>query len=297
MKYKVRHTTTYSYESEASLCHNFAYLIPRNYAHQQLLDFDYKIAPETSFLVERRDFFDNTYLYFSIEKSHRQLVVEAVSEVETIAPEWVDYNPMNSPPWEEVVEWLRGGDALNDTRQFYLGSDYVPILKITQEYALQSFTPGRPIFDAMNDLNSRVNSDFTFTPGFTDISTPVEEFYQHKKGVCQDYAHFTLSCLRSIGLSAMYMSGYIETLPPPGQPKLVGSDASHAWVALFIPDLGWVEFDPTNNIVVNDQHIRVAVGRDFGDITPLKGIVYSIGKQVLKVSVDVRKVEELVGSE
>lgn len=296
MKYRVRHTTTYSYQAPASLCHNIAYLIPRNYALQKVEDFSYEIKPETSFLVKRKDFFDNSYLYFSIEKTHKELVVDAFSTVDTVQPGWVNADPMQTPAWEEVRDWLRSAAALNDTKQYYLESDFVPILTLAEHYALESFTPGRPIFDAMKDLTARINQDFIFTPGFTDISTPVAEFFKHKKGVCQDYAHFALACLRSIGLAATYMSGYIETLPPPGKPKLVGSDASHAWVALFIPDLGWVEFDPTNNLVVDDQHLRVAVGRDFGDVTPLKGIVYSIGKQVLKVSVDVRKVEEMVES-
>jgi transglutaminase-like putative cysteine protease len=147
--------------------------------------------------------------------------------------------------------------------------------------------------EAMIELNTRIFNDFKFTPGFTDISTPLEHVFEHRKGVCQDFAHFGLSCVRSIGLAARYMSGYIETLPPPGKPKMVGADASHAWMALFIPELDWVEFDATNNLLVSDQHLRVAVGRDFADVTPLKGIVYSSGEQKMNVSVDVRKVDEV----
>jgi transglutaminase-like putative cysteine protease len=144
--------------------------------------------------------------------------------------------------------------------------------------------------DAMLHLNNRIFNDFKFTPGFTEISTPLADVFTYKKGVCQDFAHFALACVRSIGLSARYVSGYIETLPPPGKAKLFGADASHAWMALYIPDAGWVEFDATNNLLVNDKHVRTAVGRDFADIVPLKGIVYSGGGQKMTVSVDVRSV-------
>jgi transglutaminase-like putative cysteine protease len=156
---------------------------------------------------------------------------------------------------------------------------------------LQSFTPNRPIMEAMLELNTRIFNDFAFTPGFTDISTPLTKVFESRKGVCQDFAHFSLACLRSIGLAARYVSGYIETLPPPGKPKMVGADASHAWIAMYIPGLDWVEFDATNNLLVDDKHIRIAVGRDFADVTPMKGIVYSVGKQNMKVSVDVRRLD------
>ena len=202
-------------------------------------------------------------------------------------------DPASTSPWEEVVKWLRTTDALNDIRQFYLESKHVHFVEGIKAYTLQSFTPGRPIMEAMMELNSRIFHDFSFTPGFTDISTPLEKVFETKKGVCQDFAHFALACLRSINLAARYVSGYIETLPPPGKPKLVGADASHAWIALYIPELEWVEFDATNNLLVDDKHVRVAVGRDFADITPLKGIVYSVGKQTMKVSVDVRNLDSV----
>jgi transglutaminase-like putative cysteine protease len=144
----------------------------------------------------------------------------------------------------------------------------------------------------MGDLNTRIYNDFVFTPGFTEISTPLDEVFKSRKGVCQDFAHFGLACLRSIGLAARYMSGYIETLPPPGKPKLVGADASHAWLAIYVPEMGWVEYDSTNNLLVSDKHIRVAYGRDFSDVVPMKGIVYSGGGQKMIVKVDVNAVNE-----
>lgn len=292
MIYQISHQTSYQYETPASLCHNMAYLAPVDFNNQKVLDFQYKISPEPSFLIRRSDFFENEYLYFSIEKTHEKLDVEVQSKIETFVPHWISKPPLQTMPWEIVAEWLRGPMVFNDTRQFTLESDFVQFVAEIKAYTLRSFHPNREIFDAIKDLTKRIRADFKFTPGFTDISTPVAEFFQHKKGVCQDYAHFTLSCLRSLGLAAKYVSGYIETLPPPGKPKLVGADASHAWISVFIPDLGWVEFDPTNNLVVSDQHVRVAMGRDFGDITPLKGIVYGLGKQSLKVSVDVSRVSE-----
>lgn len=290
MKYRVIHQTLYEYQSPASLCHNLICQGPGRNIYQQNIEFHCEISPEPHYQSTRTDFFENYWIYFSIQKPHQELSVEVTSIVDLAKPDWLTVDPGSTRPWEEVANWLQSTDAMNDTRQFYLESDHVRFVPGIKDYALQSFLPGRPIMAAMLDLNQRINMDFTFTPGFTDISTPLEDVFAHKKGVCQDLSHFALACLRSLGLAARYISGYIETLPPPGEPKLVGADASHAWTALYIPDLGWVEFDPTNNLLVADQHIRTAVGRDFADIVPLKGIVYSGGSQQMKVSVDVRKI-------
>jgi transglutaminase-like putative cysteine protease len=288
MIYKVNHITDYVYENPASLCHNVMFQVPHDFAFQKVLEFNYSIYPNPSFEVMRDDFFDNKYVYFSVNRTHNRLTVVADSKLELLTPGWMYIDPANTTPWDEVVEWLHSTKASNDVRQFYLESKHIQFADGIREYTMESFTPGRPIMQAMLELNNRINNDFKFTPGFTDITTPLEEVFRHKKGVCQDFAHFGLACVRSIGLAARYMSGYIETLPPPGKPKLIGSDASHAWMALYIPGQEWVEFDSTNNLLVNDMHIRTAVGRDFSDVTPLKGIVYSYGKQTMKVSVDVR---------
>jgi transglutaminase-like putative cysteine protease len=293
MRYRVNHITDYLYDAPASLCHNIMFQIPHDFPFQKVINHEYSIYPKPSYEVIRSDFYENKYLYFSIEHSHKKLTVVSESKLELSEPGWVSTDPSSTSPWEEVVSWLSSTEAQNDIRQFYLESEHVQLADGIREYTLESFTPGRPIMEAMLELNSRIFNDFKFTPGFTDISTPVEEVFQHKKGVCQDFAHFSLACLRSIGLAARYMSGYIETLPPPGKPKLVGADASHAWIALYIPGLDWVEFDATNNLLVSDKHLRVAVGRDFADVTPLKGIVYSSGKQKMRVSVDVRNLDEV----
>ena len=288
----MNHITDYLYENQASLCHNIMFQVPYNHPFQKVVHFEYNIYPSPSYEVMRTDFFGNKYLYFSIKKAHKKLTVVSESTIELTKPAWIGSNPEETPQWEEVAAQLKTTKVANDVRQFYLGSEHVVLNDDIRRYACQSFIPGKPIMSAMLDLTKRLYSDFTFTPGFTDITTPTDEVFKHRKGVCQDYAHLQLACLRSIGLAARYVSGYIETLPPPGKPKLVGADASHAWVAVYIPDLGWVEFDATNNLLVADKHIRVAVGRDFADVTPLKGIVYSVGKQEMRVSVDVRKPEE-----
>ena len=293
MKYFVTHITDYIYKSPASLCHNIMVQTPKNLPFQTVEHHEQSIDPEPQYLNRSLDFFDNEIVYFSIERTHSKLTATSKSTVTLESPSWMQAAPDQTQPWEQVRDWLRTTQAQDDIRQFYLQSKHVEFADGILEYALQSFTPGRPIMEAMLDLNSRINNDFTFTPGFTDISTPVAEVFSNKKGVCQDYAHFSLACLRSMGLAARYVSGYLETIPPPGKPKMVGADASHAWIALYIPELDWVEFDATNNLLADDQHIRVAVGRDFADVTPLKGIIYSAGKHSMKVSVDVRRPEEM----
>lgn len=290
-RYKVIHQTEYQYENEASLCHNVMYKTPMDTPFQKVISFECEIDPKPSYFGKRKDFFGNESIYFSVDTLHKTLRVKAESEVSIQNPDWLTVGLNDSKPWEEVVRWTHSAATTNDIKQFYLESEHVPILPEIQRYALQSFKPNRPIFEALKELNSRIFSDFKFTPGFTDISTPVKTVYETKKGVCQDFAHFGLSCLRSLGLSAKYMSGYLETVPPPGKPKMIGADASHAWIAVYIPEWGWVEFDSTNNLIVKNEHIRVATGRDFSDVTPLKGIVYSSGEQQLKVSVDVTKLQ------
>lgn len=291
MKYQVIHITDYIYKFPATLCHNLMFQIPQDSEFQHVEKYVCEISPKPSSEVERVDFFGNKYLYFSVERPHKKLTVTSQSILELQPPSWMKVNPKLTKPWEQVVDWLHTTEAPNDIRQYYLESNHVTFIDGIKEYAIESFTPGRPIMEAMADLNSRIFHDFAFTPGFTDISTPLQKVFDHKKGVCQDFAHFSLACLRVLGLAARYVSGYIETLPPPGKPKLIGSDASHAWIAIYIPDHGWVEFDATNNLLVNDKHLRVAVGRDFADVTPLKGIVYSGSEQEMKVSVDVTKLE------
>ncbi|MEK6476898.1 transglutaminase family protein [Catalinimonas sp. 4WD22] len=291
MKYKIVHHTSYVYDSPAVMCHNLVYQKPILMGYQSVSKFKYHIEPEPEYLSIRNDFFENEVIFFSVLRSHSRLDVEVKSHVEVTVPDYASLDFSQSLNWEAVVNWLHSNNAQLNIRQFFMESDYVKFIPGVREYAMLSFTPERPVLEAVKELTSRIFNDFSFTPGFTDVSTPLEEVFKERKGVCQDFAHFQLACLRSVGLAARYMSGYIETLPPPGKPKLVGADASHAWIAVFVPNIGWVEFDATNNLVVKDQHIRAAVGRDFTDIVPLKGVVYSGGTQQMQVSVDVRKEE------
>ncbi|CAN5179120.1 hypothetical protein BH11BAC6_BH11BAC6_17270 [soil metagenome] len=192
--------------------------------------------------------------------------------------------------WEETQRLLREPGAENfDAKQYIPDTEITIAIPEIKSYALQSFSPGRPFYEAAKELMHRIYKHFTFTPGLTTIATPLAQVMQQRKGVCQDFAHLAIACIRSIGLPARYVSGYLETLAPEGKDKLVGIDASHAWFAVYIPNAGWIDFDPTNNIVPGDQHITIGWGRDYNDIAPLKGIILSSGKHNLKVSVDVKK--------
>jgi len=178
-----------------------------------------------------------------------------------------------------------------DAKQYVLDSPMVTTTQELADYARASFLPGRPLVDVVSDLMQRIYTDFTYDPAFTTIATPLSTVLAHRRGVCQDFAHLAIGCLRSFGLSARYISGYVETLPEPGKPRLIGADASHAWFAVYLPGVGWLDFDPTNNKLPYDQHITLAWGRDYADVTPLKGIAFGGGQHTLSVSVDVLRLE------
>ncbi|BFT29296.1 transglutaminase family protein [Alteromonas sp. D210916BOD_24] len=290
MKYVIRHVTTYKYSDKVSLTQNHARLTPLNTAHQRNLSASVTIIPEPDYQTEFKDYFDNTVTVFEIPTLHEEMQVIATSEVE------IQGIPMQGlfahhTNWESVKEQIRYPvDSLMLNAQFFsIPTRLTQANQAILDYTLSSFTPNRPIVEACDELMERIFNDFTFDPAFSTINTPVSHVFEHKRGVCQDYAHLTLTCLRSIGLAARYVSGYIETIPPPGQEKLTGADATHAWVSLFVPGSGWIDYDPTNNLKPYDQHVTLAVGRDFADITPLKGIMFGGGNQVLDVSVDMNR--------
>ena len=292
MKYKVTHITTYKYSDAVGLCHNEARLKPVNTLTQQCMDSQITIEPPPSDFHERTDFFGNRVAYFSIHENHNTLRVTSVSDVDTSsAPRNLDdYNTMT---WEDVAAHIANhrDDETLDARQYTLNS---PLIIANQEmvgYAERSFLDGRLILDAVQDLMERIHRDFTYDPHFSNIATPLLDVLKERRGVCQDFAHLAIGCIRSMGLAARYVSGYIETLPPEGEEKLIGADASHAWYSVYIPNMGWIDFDPTNNQITMDQHITVAIGRDYHDVTPLKGVIFGGGTHKLDVSVDVRKVE------
>lgn len=287
MRFRVHHLTRYHYDDPVSLCHNIAHLKPRDLSHQKVLSAQLRIDPWPAVSSEHRDFFGNRVGYFCIQQSHRCLEVAVASEVEVTAPALPAFAV--SPPWEQVVSKLAEGLSEEglDARIFSLPSPYVTREPAAAEFALASFTANRPILEATADLMGRIHREFEFDPHFTTVATPMSEVLAHRKGVCQDFAHLALACLRGLGLAARYVSGYLETLPPPGQPKLQGADASHAWFAVFVPGTGWVDFDPTNDQVPREQHITTALGRDFHDVTPVRGVFYGGGEHRLEVEVDV----------
>lgn len=290
MIYRVVHKTEYSYERSVSLCHNEFRLIPRNLTHQHLNEKQVLIEPKPSAYRERVDFFGNHVGYFSIQQPHQRLIITITSSVNIDYPE-KNQDVSTGINWENVRKRLRIDNTpeILEARQYVLDSPLIRMSPGLLEYALSSFPAERPLLEACMELMGRIFEDFEFRPGFTTVSTPLAHVLEHRQGVCQDFAHLAIGCLRSLGLAARYVSGYIETIPPPGKEKLKGADVSHAWFSVFFPDWGWMDFDPTNNLVPSDQHIVVAWGRDFSDVTPVKGVVFSGGGHRLKVSVDVER--------
>lgn len=291
MYHKIIHKTDYTYQDAVSLCHNIVRLIPRSTNKQFCKSSVVTIDPEPDVLIEYDDFYGNKLVYFTIEKEHKKLQVKVVSEIEKLAPSNELLPQYNTISWEEVCRLTHTiTPELLEVKQFIAATPMTSADVAITAYAAQSFTPGRSIYESSKNLMHRIFSDFKFETGFTTISTPITVVMKERKGVCQDFAHLAIACLRTMGLPARYVSGYIETIPPLGVEKLVGVDASHAWFSVYIPGSGWADFDPTNNLIPADQHITIGWGRDYADITPLKGVIMSSGRHELKVSVDVRKV-------
>jgi len=296
MIYDIYHKTTFEYENDVTFSHNMARLKPKSTLYQKVRSFSMEIEPEVYESHEFVDMFGNTNTHMLIRNPHQSLSVIGHSKVEII-PEEIDehlkYIKENSISYGEAIERLNTfhSDDL-DAKQFLFESALIPYCsQAIKAYAFESFQTDRDLFEATEEFMQRIFNDFDFVSGFSDITTPVEKIFEEKKGVCQDFAQFAISALRTIGLPAKYMSGYIETLPAEGEKKLFGADASHAWFAVYIPNAGWVEFDPTNNLIPREQHILLGWGRDYNDISPLKGVVFSSGNSELSVMVDVRKSE------
>jgi transglutaminase-like putative cysteine protease len=292
MKYQLRHTTRYDYTSDATLSHNEARILPRDLPWQKVADTRLQINPQPVRIRERLDFFGNRVSYFTIQELHSSLEVTLTSQITTLPRQ---LPPVDSGlPWTQAVQALRSANnhdtkqlLMPDARLMMLDSDFVRGHGQLADYARQAFTPGVSLVDAVYAFNQQIFSEFTYDPEHTTIATPVLEVLESRKGVCQDFAHLAIACLRSLGLPARYISGYMETLPAPGQPKLQGADATHAWLAVGIPGWGWLEIDPTNGTLADERYITLAWGRDFADVTPLKGVMNGGGKHQLSVAVDV----------
>jgi len=295
MRFKILHRTTYAYDSEVTTSHSEAHLVPRSLPGQSCLASDLVIDPAPTDYRERFDYFGNRASYFSLHRPHRSLRVAATSIVEVAdsAADPTDTLPGLADPgpsWEEARRRLYSEpdpDVLT-ARQFTIDSPLVTTSAALAAYARPSFPPGRPLVEAILDLSSRINDDYAYVPGATTIATRLDEVLDRRKGVCQDFAHLAIGCVRSLGLPARYVSGYLETDPPPGRERLLGADASHAWLSVHVPEHGWLDIDPTNDQRPSGRHITTAWGRDYSDVTPLKGVVFSTGgHHSLEVAVDV----------
>jgi transglutaminase-like putative cysteine protease len=292
MRYRVTHSTTYHYSKNVTLCHNVAHLLPRDTTQQTCSMSELKISPLPVAVNEWSDLFGNRQASFSIQQPHDELIVTAISEVDVMSPGSLLDNayPIS---WEQAVDHLQTSDdpESTDARMYVLESEFIEISDEVRNYTDDSFSSARPLLETVEDLMHRIYRDFAYVPGFSSIATPLEEVLEHRKGVCQDFAHLAIACLRTRGLAARYVSGYLETIPPEGKQRLVGADASHAWFSVYVPHQGWVDFDPTNAQIPNEQHITVAWGRDYADVAPLKGVIFGGGNDnELDVSVDVERI-------
>lgn len=286
--YQVVHCTDYIYESTVSASYGVVYLLPRDTDWQRVISANMVIAPNPDTYSEHTDFFGNRAAHFSVLDGHTELTVTTTSVVEVAGRPAVPFG--SGPTWESARDEIQNSfDAdVMEARAFVLESPALSSSPAVRDYAAPSFAFGRPLIDVLGDLTARINGDFVYTSGVTDLTTTLDELLTLRQGVCQDFANLQIACLRAYGIPARYVSGYLETLPPPGQAKLQGSDASHAWLSAFVPSIGWIDVDPTNNLFVGNRHICTAWGRDYADVAPLKGVIYTESKSnTMTVTVDV----------
>ncbi len=286
MDYKISHTTVYSYSEMVPICHNEVHLTPRELVRQKRLTHRLMVRPHPTTLDNQLDYFGNQVSFFTVEEGHEKLTVTASSKVRVIeAPP----PAATETPWEAVRDRLAADRSPPwlDAYQFVFDSPHILASEELADYAASSFPAGRPWLEAIVDLTARIHGEFKYDPTATTVNTPLDLVMKMRCGVCQDFAHLQIGCLRAIGLSARYISGYLVTESPVGQPRLIGADASHAWVSAFSPDHGWIDFDPTNNQIPAMQHITLAWGCDYSDVAPIKGVFIGGGKHAMTVSVDV----------
>jgi transglutaminase-like putative cysteine protease len=287
MRYRINHRTTYAYDDVVTDSLGIAYLVPRQLPWQQVGEYDVRISPQPSDITGDDDFYGNRLCYFQVVEPHRELVIVGSGEVDVVAPA-VDAARLEQP-WDSLLPVLQpdlpGAWRATDLA---LPSPAVPIHPGAREYAAASLTPGRPVGDAITDLMHRIHADFEYDAAATTVTSTVPEILAKRAGVCQDFAHLTLACLRAHGLAGRYVSGYLATEPPPGRDRVVGSDASHAWAAVWLGDDEWLALDPTNDQWQNDRYVTVSWGRDYGDVPPVKGVIFTEARHSrLEVSVDV----------
>ncbi|MBN2690514.1 MAG: transglutaminase family protein [Burkholderiaceae bacterium] len=290
--YRVVHETAYTYATSVELAHHLASLCPLNQAEQERIDYACDIQPEPGHRRSDIDVFGNRREFFAYYSPHDTLTVRAVSLVRVRAPQTPDWAA--SPAWESVRERLfyRAGKPYVAEAEYTFGTHFSPLFAAATAYAQTSFPAGEPVLSGALDLMRRIHADFTYNPESTEVHTRAPQALELRAGVCQDYAHVMISALRGLGLAARYVSGYLRSHPNPGEEQLVGADASHAWVSVWCPVNGWVEFDPTNNRQPAADYVRIALGRDFADVSPLRGIIRGGGEHTLDVVVRVSPVDE-----
>jgi transglutaminase-like putative cysteine protease len=291
MRYAVSHRTSYRYDTTVDLAQHIAHLRPRSFPGQSVADCALLVDPPPPARITHTDHFGNLVDSFRIEQAHTVLIIEMRSRVDVVLPAPPD--PVSTPPWEDVRASLAAAfPASASAAEFTHASPLVAIGEEAIAYARPSFPAGRPILSGALDLIRRIRADFSYTPGATDISTPLDEVFARRVGVCQDFAHVGIAALRALGLAAGYVSGYIRTYSRPGGAELRGADASHAWIAVWCgPETGWIHLDPTNDLVVRDEHVTVAWGRDFSDVSPVRGMILGGGTHHYGVSVELRALD------
>lgn len=283
----ISHVTHYDYASRVDLAMHLLHLQPLSRADQQLEDFRLDIDPPATRNQASLDYFGNPQHHLTLTTPHHALTVRAESRVRRLAA--ATPKPSASLAWESVRAAMRyrASQPWLPAAEFCFPSAFVPLHPAFQAYAQLEFTPGRPLLEAAIGLMARIHHEFTYATASTDLTTPALEAFSRRQGVCQDFAHIMIACLRSLGLPARYVSGYLLTQPPPGQPRLLGVDASHAWLAVWCPQHDWVELDPTNNLIAAQSHAVIACGRDYADVAPLRGVIQGGGSHTLSVAVSV----------
>lgn len=286
-RYRIEHDTRYDYGAPASDSWQLARLTPRRLPWQRTAWHTLELDPRPDEADVRVDSFGNTVTSFALHRAHDSLSARMACEVELDArPAW---SRREHEAWQDVRDGLARRSAVHDLSLALARETtaYLPWSRAAFDYAARSLLPGRDWFDAVKDLRHRIHADFEFEPGATTVATPVDTVLDERRGVCQDFAHLMITCLRTHGLPARYVSGYLLTDPPPGKPRLVGADATHAWVAAHAPQHGWVEFDPTNDCLADARYVTLAWGGDFSDVAPLRGVILGGGEQRLEVKVSV----------
>jgi len=292
--YHVLHETRHEYQRGVTLSQQMLHMTPRSFRHQEVISHQIDVTPAPQYWTEHMDFFGNVCRGFTLGTPHRALVVRGSATVALLRRPDASHLS-DSPAWESSAARLQDVLQAQEPLKYLYASPHVMCSAELAQYAKPSFAAGRPLLEAAYDLTQRIYEEFEFDNEATTISTPLHAVLLGRRGVCQDFAHLMIGCLRSLGLSARYVSGYILTSPPPGKPRLIGADASHAWVSVYCSKAGWVDFDPTNRRLVQAEHITLGWGRDFSDVTPMRGTVLGGGEQHLDVSVTVTQLAERVG--